>query len=259
MQVLALNASPRLEASNSQRLLGPLLAGMQEAGAEVTQHYLAQLSINYCTGCYGCWTRTPGRCAAWRDDMDLLLPQVQAADFLVLAFPLYVYTMPARVKAFLERLLPTAEPWMVPHASRPITTHPRRSGKRYKLVVLSSAGLPEAEHFGPLQLTLENMADMGEIEIAALLLFPAAGVLEAEQMQPLLAPFYAALQRAGGELARDGCISAQTQAVLDQGFSPVGPEMYNAQANAYWQYMIGKHGHDATPPPEAPLPPGAGL
>jgi len=125
MQVLALNGSPRLEESNSQCLLNPLLAGMQEAGAEVTQHYLAQLSINYCTGCFSCWTRTPGRCAAWRDDMDLLLPQVLAADFLVLSFPLYVYTMPARVKAFLERLLPTIEPWIIPHPTRPgVSTHP---------------------------------------------------------------------------------------------------------------------------------------
>jgi multimeric flavodoxin WrbA len=256
MQVLALNGSPRLEDSNSQRLLAPLLAGMREAGAQVAQHYLARLSINYCTGCYGCWTRTPGKCSAWRDDMDLLLPQVQAADYLVLAFPLYVYTMPARVKAFLERLLPTVEPWMVPHPTRPgVTTHPHRSAKIPKLVILTSAGLAEHVHFSSLKLTLEQISSMTGMELAGLITRPAAGILEAPQFAELLAPYFAALKQAGGELTRDGAITPATQDVLEMDFLPMGAEVYIAQANSYFQYQLAKHGQDATPPPEAPMPP----
>jgi hypothetical protein len=242
-------------------MLSPLLAGMREAGAEVAQHYLARLSINYCTGCFGCWMRTPGKCAAWRDDMDTLLPQAQAADYIVLSFPLYVYTMPALVKTFFERLLPSVEPWIVPHPERPgVMVHPRRGGRKPpKLVVLTSAGMAEREVFSSLIVTLEQISDMTGMALAGLIMRPAAGVLQAPPFQDVLAPFFAALHQAGGELVRDGGIAAQTQAVLDQDFLPMGAAMYNAQANASFQYMLAKNGLDATPPPEAPLPPGAGL
>jgi multimeric flavodoxin WrbA len=259
MQVLALNGSPRVEESNSQRMLAPLLAGLAAAGAGVTQHYLAKLDVHYCTGCYGCWTRTPGQCATWRDGMDMLLPQLQAADLLVLAFPLYVYSMPARVKAFLERLLPSEEPWMVPHPQRPVTAHPSRGPRRFKLAVLCSAGLPEREHFSSLKLTLEQIAGMLSVEIALLHFRPAAGVLEVEQLQPLLAPYYAALRQTGVALARGERVPEAAQAALDMDFLPAGPQFYNAQANSYWRYQLAKHGHDATPPENAPLPPGAPL
>lgn len=255
MQVLALNGSPRLENSNSQRMLSPLLAGMQEAGAAVTQHYLAALNINYCTGCFGCWTRTPGQCATWRDDMDLLLPQITAADMLVLAFPLYVYTLPARVKALFERLLPVAEPWLVPHpAQGGVTTHPPRV-KLPRLVVLSSAAMPEMEHFRSMRVTLEHIAGMLQMELAGMLLRPAAGLIEAEQTRAMIAPFFTALQQAGAELVREGRIAPATQAALQMDFTPMGAQFYNAQINSYWAYQLAKHGNDATPPPSAPLPP----
>jgi putative NADPH-quinone reductase len=259
MQVLALNGSPRLETSNSQRMLAPLLDGMREAGAEVTQHYLAQLEINHCTGCYGCWMRTPGKCATWRDGMDLLLPQVVAADYLVASFPLYVYTMPARVKAFMERLLPTAEPWITLSSAKPgHAASPGRRAQRRKLVVLCSAGLFEREHFEPLRVTFDYMASMSGQPSPAMIFRPAAGLLQAPQFQEALAPYYAALKQAGRELVQDGAITAATQAALDKDLLPVTAEQYYSHINAHVQQKLAEQGLDSTPPPGAPMPPSAG-
>jgi len=125
--------------------------------------------------------------------------------------------------------------------------------------VLSSAGLAEPEHFSSLKVTLEHIAGMTGMELSGLVLRPAAGVLQAPPLQEPLAPLFTALHQAGGELVREGGISAPTQAVLDADFLPMGAALYNAQANASFQYMLAKNGNAATPPPEAPLLPGAGL
>ena len=84
-------------------------------------------------------------------------------------------------------------------------------------------------------------------------------MLEVEQLQPLLAPYYAALRQAGEALGREEPVPQAALAMLDMEFVPGGPQAYNAQANSYWRYQLAKHGHDATPPVNAPLPPGAPL
>lgn len=256
MKVLALNGSPRQEQSTSQRMLAPLLDGMRAVGAEVTLHYLSQLDIHCCTGCFGCWLRTPGRCSVWRDSMDLLLEQLAAADWLVMAYPLYVYNMPAQVKMFHDRLLPGAEPWIVPHPAQPgVSTHPRRfEDKGRKQVVLCNAGLCEMAHFGPLQATLEYTASQTGLELEALILKPGGGLLQHPLYQDFFAPYFAALRAAGRELASTGGLSPETRAELAKEYLPMPAAEYYAQANAHFQQALEKAGHDGTPPPAAPLP-----
>jgi putative NADPH-quinone reductase len=260
MKVLALNGSPRGEKSTSQRLLGSLLDGLREAGADVTQHYLAQLDIHPCTGCFGCWLRTPGQCSVWRDSMDGLLAELEAADWLIMAYPLYVYNMPAQVKLFYDRLIPGALPWIVPHPTRPgLMTHPRRfAGKGRKLVVICNAGLCELEHFGPLKATLEYIASQTGMAMEALILKPGGGLLQHPLFQDFFAPYYAALTQAGRELAAAGGLSPETRAALAQEYIPIPAEEYYAQANAHFQQTLIEHGHDGTPPPTAPMPGKAG-
>jgi len=244
MRVLALNGSPRVEESNTERLLRPLLEGMAEAGAEIEDFYLAKLTINYCTGCFGCWVRTPGKCYTWRDDMEILMSRLNEADLLVLGFPLYVYTIPARVKTVLERLLPRAEPWFVPHPDCPeLSVHPRRYGKLAGLFIVSSAGMPEREAFSSLTVTIEHIAKMTRMPLKGMLLRPAAGILQVPEVQGMLAPYYAAVRRAGAELVRDGRVSEATQAVLDAELLPGGREAYIAEVNSHWQARMAKHGN----------------
>lgn len=44
-------------------------------------HYfdLATMKISPCVGCYGCWTRTPGKCVI-RDDATRVYPHIAQSD-----------------------------------------------------------------------------------------------------------------------------------------------------------------------------------
>jgi multimeric flavodoxin WrbA len=60
MKVVALNGSPHTERGGTASIMGPLLKGMEQAGAEVELFYLYKLDIKPCLGCYSCRGRTPG-------------------------------------------------------------------------------------------------------------------------------------------------------------------------------------------------------
>ena len=61
---------------------------------------LAEKKINYCTGCYAC--KGNGRCAQ-KDDMAPILDSMMAAYVIVLATPVYFYTMCAQMKTVIDR------------------------------------------------------------------------------------------------------------------------------------------------------------
>jgi len=209
MRVLAVNGSPRRERSNTGRLLGPLLGAAREEGAEVAHVYLTDLDVRPCTGCFSCWTRTPGRCVQ-DDDMPALLAKMLEADALVLGFPLYVFGPPAGVQAMLERMLPTVEPWLV--RSDGVMSHPmRHEGRRPAWVVISNCGFPEQSHFDALE---RRFAHLG----ARPIVMGAGEFLPAMERAPELAgPWEAlrsALAEAGRELARTGDVSAEVRAKL---------------------------------------------
>ena len=102
MKILAINGSPRGKKSNTDRILQPFLAGAREAGAETETVYLKEHKINYCLGCFNCWTVTPGVCVQ-KDDMAALLEKIRGVDMLIYASPLYIFNVTAQMKTFLDR------------------------------------------------------------------------------------------------------------------------------------------------------------
>lgn len=94
MRVLVLNASPKGEQSHTMAITRAFLSGFPE-GTQTELLELRHLNIRPCTGCLGCWTKTPGRCVQ-RDDMDRVYAAIAAADVVVESFPLYFTAFPAR-------------------------------------------------------------------------------------------------------------------------------------------------------------------
>ena len=123
MKILALNSSPRTDGeSKTEIMLNALVNGMREAGAEVEVVALRKKRINFCAGCFSCWTKTQGTCIH-KDDMTReLFPKWLEADLVVYASPLYHFTVNAAMKAFIERTLPILEPFLLQHNGR--TYHP---------------------------------------------------------------------------------------------------------------------------------------
>jgi multimeric flavodoxin WrbA len=76
------------------------MEGAIAARHQVEKVVLAEKKINYCTGCYAC--RGNGRCAQ-KDDMAQILDSMKAADVIVMATPVYFYTMCAQMKTVIDR------------------------------------------------------------------------------------------------------------------------------------------------------------
>ena len=103
------------------------------------------MKINSCTGCYTCWTKTPGECI-FQDDMTDLRLKFRKADLVVFASPLYVYNVTGIMKNFLDRNVPNLKPYML--IENGITRHPHRypEERQQGFVVFSAAGFPEVDH-----------------------------------------------------------------------------------------------------------------
>ena len=97
--ILAFYGSPRRK-GNSATLLDQAVKGATEAGAAVEKIFLRDLSMSPCLEIYAC--RENGRCAI-RDDFDALHEKLLSCDALMLASPIFFYTVSAHTKIFMDR------------------------------------------------------------------------------------------------------------------------------------------------------------
>ena len=98
-KILILSGSPR-KGGNSDLLCDEFAKGAAEAGHQVEKLRVAEKAIGFCRGCYGC--RDSGVCVI-RDDMAQILEKIIDADVLVLASPVYFYSIDAQLKALIDR------------------------------------------------------------------------------------------------------------------------------------------------------------
>lgn len=97
-KVLILSGSPR-KGGNSDILCDEFLRGAVEAGHDVEKIRAAEKNIGFCRACYACKT---GKCAI-DDDMTEILQKLIDADVIVLASPVYFYSIDAQLKALIDR------------------------------------------------------------------------------------------------------------------------------------------------------------
>lgn len=98
-KVLILSGSPRKN-GNSDILCDEFAKGAMEAGHEVEKIRVAEKKIGYCRACYAC--RGTGVCAI-KDDMAEVLQEMIDCDVMVLASPVYFYSIDAQLKALIDR------------------------------------------------------------------------------------------------------------------------------------------------------------
>lgn len=87
---------------NTDRLTDAYIKGLVERGHSVTKVYLGSMRIEGCRGCGVC-QHLAHKCAV-RDGMQDVYPLFAECDTVVMASPLYFWTITARLKAFIERL-----------------------------------------------------------------------------------------------------------------------------------------------------------
>ncbi len=102
MKVLAILGSPR-RYGNTALLTDKFLEGCTGAGHETKKIFLREKDISFCRGCEAC-TRSQ-RCVI-NDDMAGILNEMLASQVIVLATPVYFYSITGLMKNFIDRCLP---------------------------------------------------------------------------------------------------------------------------------------------------------
>lgn len=98
--VLILSGSPRI-GGNSDILCDEFMKGAVESGHSVEKINVSKCKIDYCKACYYC-QKNNGECII-KDDMAEILQKMIDSDVLVLASPVYFYSIDAQLKALIDR------------------------------------------------------------------------------------------------------------------------------------------------------------
>lgn len=101
--VLILSASPR-KGGNSDVLCDEFLKGVLDSGHTGEKIRLSEHKINPCRGCTTCNTI---RICIQKDDMANILNKMKTADVIVMATPVYFYSMNGQMKTLIDRTFPS--------------------------------------------------------------------------------------------------------------------------------------------------------
>ena len=98
-KVLIISGSPR-KGGNSDKLCDRFADGARDAGNDVTKLSLADRRVGFCTGC-NCCGQTH-RCII-DDDVPEIIGRMMTSDVIVMASPVYFYSVDAQIKALIDR------------------------------------------------------------------------------------------------------------------------------------------------------------
>jgi len=99
VKIIAFNGSPR-PGGNTELLLEGALKPLREAGNEISVFKLNIMKIKPCQDCSGC-VKT-GLCIH-SDDMSKIYDALREAERIILASPIFFYSLSAQIKAMIDR------------------------------------------------------------------------------------------------------------------------------------------------------------
>ncbi len=191
VKITAIYGSPRRN-GNTAILLREVVRGAREEGAVVEEVVLRDHQIGPCMEIYGCIE--DGRCAI-EDDFQRVRDLILQSDALMLASPVFFYSVSAHTKAFMDRFqsLWVKKYWIdrVPFGKGTI----RRKG-----LFLSVGATKGAKLFEGILLTIKYFFDVLDMELAKTLLFRGLDFEGDAQRHP---EYLSEAYQAGREFARE--------------------------------------------------------
>ena len=82
------------------------IEGLSHAGVRWID--LSELNLSNCVGCFGCWTKTPGRCVI-RDDAVSVYPLIARSSDLIYVSRIFCGSYDVPMKTMLERSIPVQQ------------------------------------------------------------------------------------------------------------------------------------------------------
>jgi len=159
MKVVAINGSPKGSRSNTAVMIQALLNGFSSTGSDTSQIYLADKDIGYCSGCYSCWTKTPGLCVH-KDDMRAIISEMKGANYLIFGTPLFLNNISGTLKVFFDRLTAAGG-----DPTNKTTAAAKDKAPGY--IMVSNCGYPNGTQFDIVSSWINRVAIMTSAHMAA--------------------------------------------------------------------------------------------
>ena len=102
-KIMILNGSPRKN-GNTSALVNEFTKGAEEVGHTVTEFFLDKMNINGCKGCFGGGKNFNSPCVQ-KDDMIKIYQPYRDADVVVLATPIYYWTVSGQLKTAFDYIV----------------------------------------------------------------------------------------------------------------------------------------------------------
>ena len=162
IKIVAVYGSPRLN-GNTALLLKQAVKGAKEEGAQVDEIFLRNLKISPCLEIYGC--KSTGHCVI-QDDFQKVRDLLLASGGIMLASPIFFYTVSAHTKIFMDRCQSL---WVKKYWIDPVQTR-KWEPKRKGLFISVGATRGKKLFDGPL-LTMKFFLDVLDAELWRALLY----------------------------------------------------------------------------------------
>ncbi len=236
MKILALNGSPTKKKGMTNILMELFLQGAKEAGADVKSVLLSEKKINFCTGCFKCWIKHPGKCI-FKDDMPELLEEISQSDVVLFCTPVYADGMTAQMKCCIDRIIPLIKPEIENVDGH--YRHVKRMNKIPKIGLLSVCGFYELDNFDPLISHVKSICKNFQAEYVGAILRPTSYTLAMEEFYPEeFVTIKNAIIKAGSELVKDGKFNSKT--LEEIAFQPITHEESLERGNLMWEVCHSK-------------------
>ena len=102
MNILVLNGSPRPH-GNTAALVDAFTDEAQKAGHHVSVFQIGNKDIRGCKNCDACRATLNGNCVQ-KDDMQEIYPIMRECEMLVIASPIYYYSLTGQTHCAIERV-----------------------------------------------------------------------------------------------------------------------------------------------------------
>ena len=110
MKIAIVNGEPDATSAFEGYVRG-FTSRLAERGHDVSELTLRDMNVHGCTGCFGCWVKTPGECAK-RDDSAQICRAVINSDLAVFASPMRMGFTNSLLKRAMDQMIPLAHPYI---------------------------------------------------------------------------------------------------------------------------------------------------
>ena len=111
MTITILDGNPKNGSTHFNSYITDLKSLLKLKGHTVKLFTLREMDIKSCTGCWGCWVKTPGECIIPDDSIEIRKVIINS-EWLIFASPLIMGFTSALLKIIQDKLIPLVHPYI---------------------------------------------------------------------------------------------------------------------------------------------------